>query len=69
MKAARYYGYKDIRIEDIPVPAIPKGYVQVRVAWAGICGTDRHEYTGPIWIPIEKLDKKHQLLLGMNFQV
>jgi (R,R)-butanediol dehydrogenase/meso-butanediol dehydrogenase/diacetyl reductase len=54
MKAARYYGYKDIRVEDIPVPAIPKGYVQVRVAWAGICGTDRHEYTGPVWIPIEK---------------
>lgn len=54
MKAARYYGYKDIRMEDVPIPEVPAGFVRVRVAWAGICGTDRHEYTGPVWVPIGK---------------
>jgi len=54
MKAARYYGYKDIRVEEIAVPEVPAGFVRVRVAWAGICGTDRHEYTGPVWVPINK---------------
>ena len=58
MKAARYYGFKDIRVEDVPVPDVPAGYVRVRVAWAGICGTDRHEYTGPVWVP---MDKPHRI--------
>jgi (R,R)-butanediol dehydrogenase/meso-butanediol dehydrogenase/diacetyl reductase len=54
MKAARFYGYKDIRVEDISEPEIPAGFVRVRIAWAGICGTDRHEYTGPVWVPMHK---------------
>jgi (R,R)-butanediol dehydrogenase/meso-butanediol dehydrogenase/diacetyl reductase len=32
--------------------------VVVKVAWAGICGTDRHEYVGPNFIPT---DKPHRL--------
>ncbi len=54
MKAARYYGHKDVRVEEVPVPEIPAGFVRVRIAWAGICGTDRHEYTGPVWVPMNK---------------
>lgn len=54
MKAARYYGHKDIRVEEVPVPEVPSGFVRVKVAWAGICGTDRHEYTGPVWVPVNK---------------
>ncbi len=53
MKAARYYGYKDIRIEEVDLPDLAPDEVLVRVAWAGICGTDRHEYTGPVWVPID----------------
>ncbi len=55
MKAARYYGYKDIRIEDVPTPETPKGFVRIRVSWAGICGTDRHEYVGPLWYLLTNL--------------
>ncbi len=54
MKAARYYGYKDIRVEDVEKPSLKPDEVLVKVHWAGICGTDRHEYTGPVWIPIDK---------------
>ncbi|MGY3566615.1 2,3-butanediol dehydrogenase [Sinomonas sp. RB5] len=52
MKAARYYGNKDLRVEDIPEPPVEPGKVKIRVEWCGICGTDLHEYEdGPIFCP------------------
>ena len=52
MKAARFHGRKDIRIDDIPEPQLRPGTVKLAVAWCGICGTDLHEYLeGPIFIP------------------
>ncbi|MDN5722451.1 MAG: 2,3-butanediol dehydrogenase [Corynebacterium sp.] len=52
MKAARYYGNKDIRVEDIDQQALEPGTVRINVAWCGICGTDLHEYLdGPIFCP------------------
>lgn len=54
MRAAVWHGYKDIRIEDLPVLTPGRGQVCIRVDWAGICGTDRHEYEGPNFIPVER---------------
>ena len=52
MKAARYYGQGDIRIDDIPEPTPGPGQVQIAVDWCGICGSDLHEFLeGPIFIP------------------
>lgn len=52
MKAARFYDRGDIRVEDIPEPAVTAGTVGIDVAWCGICGTDLHEFMeGPIFIP------------------
>jgi (R,R)-butanediol dehydrogenase/meso-butanediol dehydrogenase/diacetyl reductase len=52
MKASRFHGPKDLRIEDIPEPAVDPGTVKLRVEWTGICGTDLHEFEeGPIFIP------------------
>ncbi len=52
MKAARFHGPKDIRIEDIAEPEIRPGAVKIDVAWCGICGSDLHEYLeGPIFCP------------------
>ena len=52
MKAARFHGRGDIRIDDVPEPTPGPGQVQVAVDWCGICGTDLHEYLeGPIFIP------------------
>lgn len=53
MKAARWHGVKDIRVEEVPVPSPAAGEVKIKVAWTGICGSDLHEYlAGPIFIPV-----------------
>jgi (R,R)-butanediol dehydrogenase / meso-butanediol dehydrogenase / diacetyl reductase len=62
MKALRFYGSKDLRVEETASPTIcgPRQVV-VKVAWCGICGTDLHEYTmGPIFMP-------RQQILGHEF--
>lgn len=53
MRAAVWHGRHDIRVEDVPLPAEPPpGWVQIRVHWCGICGSDLHEYlAGPVFIP------------------
>ncbi len=60
MRAARFHGRGDIRIEEIPEPAIRPGTVKIKVDWCGICGTDLHEYVdGPIFCPTP--EKPHPL--------
>ncbi|CUH94953.1 hypothetical protein P22_1022 [Propionispora sp. 2/2-37] len=44
MKAAVYYGPKDIRIEEREIPQIGAGDVLVRVQYCAICGTDVRIY-------------------------
>ena len=46
MKAAVYYGARDIRIEDVPDPTPGRGEVLVEVSRNGICGSDLHTYVG-----------------------
>lgn len=57
MKAAVWYGQKDVRVEEREAKPLQDNEVQVRVNWAGICGTDLHEYLeGPIFISTEQPD-------------
>ena len=42
MKAAVWHGEKDIRVEEKELKALKDNEVTVRVAWAGICGSDLH---------------------------
>ena len=54
MKAARYHGRLDIRIEDLPVPTPAADELLVQVTAVGICGTDAGEFAnGPTLFPIE----------------
>jgi (R,R)-butanediol dehydrogenase/meso-butanediol dehydrogenase/diacetyl reductase len=49
MKALRYHGKQDVRIDDIPEPKVRPGTVKIKLAWNGICGSDLHLYfEGPI---------------------
>jgi (R,R)-butanediol dehydrogenase / meso-butanediol dehydrogenase / diacetyl reductase len=53
MRAARWHGRGDLRVEDVPIPVPGPGEVLLRVSWCGICGTDLEEYRdGPVVIPI-----------------
>ena len=73
MKAARWYGQRDIRVEDIPVPAITRpNQVKIAVKYTGICGSDLHEYLGgPIFIPVAQehpySQQKAPLTMGHEF--
>lgn len=46
MKALRYYGARDLRIEEVPDPVPGPGEIRVRVDAVGICGTDLEVYDG-----------------------
>jgi len=73
MKAALWYGNKDVRVMDVPEPPAPcKGEVKIKVEWCGICGSDLHEYiAGPIFIPTTTphplTGKIAPLILGHEF--
>ncbi|RMZ71361.1 BDH1-stereospecific (2R 3R)-23-butanediol dehydrogenase [Pyrenophora seminiperda CCB06] len=52
MRAARYHGQEDIRIEDVDEQKCGAGQVRIAPAFVGICGTDLHEYLGgPTFAP------------------
>ena len=52
MKAARFHGRSDVRVDEIePTPVGPSD-VRIDIAACGICGSDLHEYTtGPTFTP------------------
>jgi (R,R)-butanediol dehydrogenase/meso-butanediol dehydrogenase/diacetyl reductase len=53
MRAARWHGRGDVRVEDVPIPVVGPGEVLLRVSWCGICGTDVEEYRdGPVVVPV-----------------
>lgn len=46
MKAAVFYGKKDLRIEEVKEPVPGYGEVLIKVHACGVCGTDVHIYEG-----------------------
>ncbi|KAK2782699.1 hypothetical protein FQN53_009623 [Emmonsiellopsis sp. PD_33] len=58
MKALRYYGRGDVRIDEIPPQPCGADEVRIKIAFCGICGSDLHEYLGgPLLTP--KVGEKH----------
>jgi (R,R)-butanediol dehydrogenase/meso-butanediol dehydrogenase/diacetyl reductase len=54
MKAIVYHGPGAVRLEDRPEPVPGPGQIQLRVAAAGICGTDVGEFVHPpAFFPID----------------
>ena len=49
MRVAMYYNNQDVRLEEMPVPAIGPGELLVRVEASGLCGSDVME-----WYRVEK---------------
>ncbi|RRQ29040.1 butanediol dehydrogenase [Rhodococcus sp. Eu-32] len=72
MKALRYYGARDIRLDDIDEPEPGPGMVKVAVEAAGICGSDIHEYRGgpistPVQAPHPLTGERTPIVLGHEF--
>jgi len=44
MRALRFHGPGDMRVEKVADPELVPGSVEIRIAWCGICGSDLHEY-------------------------
>ena len=54
MKAARFHGRLDIRLEDVPTPVPADDELLLEIAAVGICGTDAAEFAnGPTMFPID----------------
>jgi (R,R)-butanediol dehydrogenase/meso-butanediol dehydrogenase/diacetyl reductase len=54
MRAVRWHGRGDVRLDDVPVPAPGAGQVLLRIEAAAICGTDVDEVrSGPVTVPVE----------------
>ena len=49
MKALRFHGHKDIRLEDVEEPTPRPGWSIVEVGWGTICASDVKEYFGPLY--------------------
>src|ERR1017187_10698528 len=45
MKAAVYYGPRDVRVETVPRPSAGPGEVVLRVRRCSVCGTDKRIFT------------------------
>ncbi|PTI94146.1 2,3-butanediol dehydrogenase [Staphylococcus simulans] len=72
MKAAVWYGQKDVRVEERKIRPLKDDEVRVKVSWTGICGTDLHEYLeGPVFIAVDEPDpllgQKAPVTLGHEF--
>ena len=54
MRALRYHGNKDVRLDEIDEPKLRPGWVKIKNGWAGVCGSDLHEYlVGPKNAPVK----------------
>ena len=60
MKAGIYSGPQDIKIEEIPIPAVKPGHVLVDNIASGICGSDLHRYFGEWDQPKVKVATGHE---------
>lgn len=62
MKAAIMYKIGEpLKVEKIPIPAVPKGWALVKVKAAGVCGTDLHFIEGLLQSGKEKFILGHEV--------
>lgn len=61
MKALRYYGQNDVRLDEIPEPELQPGTVKITPAFTGICGSDLHLVVDGAFPPAPSADQPHPI--------
>ncbi|MGN8247035.1 2,3-butanediol dehydrogenase [Cellulomonas soli] len=61
MRAVRYHGTGDVRLEEIPASVLRPGAVRIAPAWTGICGTDLHLFQDGPFPPAPTAGAPHPL--------
>ncbi|RPF50061.1 2,3-butanediol dehydrogenase [Aquisalibacillus elongatus] len=61
MKALVLYDSKNAKVEEIQTPQVTDQTVKIKVKYAGICGTDLHEYSHKTFVTA------NQMVLGHEF--
>ena len=68
MKAAVYRGMRDVQVQEWPTPTPAPGEVLIRIAAAGICGSDAAEFSlGPQLVPQHENGDVDPIVLGHEF--
>ena len=52
MKAAVFYGPRDVRVEEVETPKLLDGDVLIRIRACGICGSDLHTYKHGLFLEL-----------------
>lgn len=60
MLAVRYHGVQDVKTEDITKPTCGPDEVLVKVAYAGICGSDLHVYRKGMFVTSAPVTMGHE---------
>jgi len=60
VRAARYHGVRDVRIDELEAPAVGPDEALVRVAFTGICGSDLHVYAKGMFGIIPPMTMGHE---------
>ncbi|MCR2825818.1 2,3-butanediol dehydrogenase [Microbacterium sp. zg.Y909] len=68
MRAARFHGKEDLRVEEIDEPSPGPGQVKLRNGYSGICGSDLHVYYTPEAAGID-MEHPHPITGAMPPQV
>ena len=67
MKACAFFGKRDVRIVDIPVPEVPDDGVLIRMRACGICGTDMHVYNSELLVEASTKVMSGYKIIGHEF--
>jgi threonine dehydrogenase-like Zn-dependent dehydrogenase len=67
MKACAFYGRRDVRVVDIPVPKVPSDGVLIHMKACGICGTDMHVYNSALLVEASTKNISDHLIIGHEF--
>jgi L-iditol 2-dehydrogenase len=55
MRSLSFYGPKNLKVEEYPIPDIAEDEMLVKVSYAGVCGTDNRIYQGTKKIPTPRI--------------